>query len=133
MTWRRRQIAARRRQTKNPVLRFSVRSLTRASHCNLRYFLLLGLLLVAFPFLAAAQEAAIVGTVTDPSGGVVPKVAITITSVDTGRVRAVMTNDDGQFAAPGLPIGRYDLKAEASGFKVEETKGVILSVNDRIR
>ena len=100
---------------------------------NLRYFLLLCLLLVAFPFLAAAQEAAIVGTVTDPSGGVVPKVAITITSVDTGRVRSVMTNDDGQFAAPGLPIGRYDLKAEASGFKVEETKGVILSVNDRIR
>src|SRR5271167_2744814 len=133
MAWRRRQIAARWRQTMNPVLSFSVPSLQRASHSNFRYFLLLGLLLVAFPFLAAAQEAAIVGTVTDPSGGVVPKVAITITSVDTGHVRTVTTNDDGQFAAPGLPIGRYDLKAEAPGFKVEETKGIILNVNDRIR
>ena len=48
-------------------------------------------------------------------------------------LRTLTTNDVGQYVAPGLPIGTYDLKAEASGFKLEETKGIVLNVNDRIR
>jgi Carboxypeptidase regulatory-like domain len=91
------------------------------------------LIFLGLPFFAAAQEATIVGTVTDPSGSVVPNVAVTITNVKTGAIRTLTTNDVGQFVAPGLPIGTYDLKAEASGFKVEESKGVVLNVNDRIR
>ena len=54
-------------------------------------------------------------------------------TLGTGYVRSFTTNDVGQFVAPGLPIGKYDLKAESSGFKIEESKGVILNVNDRIR
>jgi hypothetical protein len=95
--------------------------------------LMLCLLLAGLPFLVAAQEATIVGTVTDPSGGVVPNVTITVTNVGTGYVRTFTSNDVGQFVAPGLPIGKYDLKAESTGFKVEESRGVILNVNDRIR
>ncbi|HTZ48216.1 MAG TPA: carboxypeptidase regulatory-like domain-containing protein [Verrucomicrobiae bacterium] len=93
-------------------------------------------LLIVFlglPFFSAAQEATIVGTVTDPSGSVVPNVTVTITNVKTGINRTLSTNDVGQYVAPGLPIGTYDLKAEASGFKVEESRGVTLNVNDRIR
>ena len=102
---------------------------------NLKYLAILILLLAGLPFLAAAQEATIVGTVTDPSGGVVPNVKITITNVETGRATTASSNDSGQFAMPGLPIGRYDVKAESptAGFKVEETKGIILNVNDRVR
>jgi hypothetical protein len=74
-----------------------------------------------------------VGTVTDPSGAVVPNVEILVTNVDTGAVRTLATNDAGQYVVPGLLIGKYDLKAQASGFKVEEYKGVVLDVNDRIR
>jgi len=91
------------------------------------------LLLLCLPVLASAQEATIVGTVTDPSGAVVPNVAVLITNVDTGAVRTLATNDAGQYVVPGLLIGKYDLKAQASGFKVEEVKGVVLDVNDRIR
>jgi Carboxypeptidase regulatory-like domain len=90
-------------------------------------------LLAGLPFFAAAQEATIVGTVTDPSGSVVPNVAVAITKTDTGYVRNVTTNEAGQYAAPGLPIGKYDLKATISGFKVEETDGIVLNVNDRVR
>jgi hypothetical protein len=85
------------------------------------------------PVLAFAQEATIVGTVTDPSGAVVPNVAIIVTKADTGAVRTLVTNDAGQYVVPGLLIGKYDLKAQASGFKIEEYKGVVLNVNDRIR
>lgn len=93
----------------------------------------LSLLLLCLPVLTPAQEATIVGTVTDPSGAIVPNIAVLVTNVDTGAVRTLATNDAGQYVVPGLLIGRYDLKAQASGFKVEEVKGVVLDVNDRIR
>jgi Carboxypeptidase regulatory-like domain len=90
-------------------------------------------LLVELPSLVTAQEATIVGTVTDPSGAVVPKVAILVTNVETGAVRTLATNDAGQYVVPALLIGKYNLKAQASGFKAEEYKEVVLDVNDRIR
>jgi hypothetical protein len=90
-------------------------------------------LLVGFPFIASGQEATILGTSTDPSGAVVPHVAIIVTNADTGAIRTLVTNDAGQYVVPGLLIGKYDLKAQAAGFKVEEYKGVVLNVNDRIR
>jgi hypothetical protein len=90
-------------------------------------------LFLCLPVLASAQEATIVGTVTDPSGAVIPNVGILVTNVDTGAVRTLATNDAGQYVVPGLLIGKYDLEAQASGFKAEEYKGVVLDVNDRIR
>jgi hypothetical protein len=110
-----------------------VRSVAHVLRSNVRYLWILCLLLAGLPFLAAAQEATIVGTVTDPAGSVVPNVTVTVTNTGTGYVRTFTTNDVGQYVAPGLPIGNYDLKAESSGFKIEESKGVVLNVNDRTR
>ncbi|MGB7437199.1 MAG: carboxypeptidase-like regulatory domain-containing protein, partial [Candidatus Acidiferrum sp.] len=118
----------------NCVSSFCSLNLARAVRkFSILHFVVLALLLFGVAFLTTAQEATIVGTVTDPSGGVVPNVTITITNVKTGLLRTLTTNDVGQYVAPGLPIGTYDLKAEASGFKLEETKGIVLNVNDRIR
>ena len=75
------------------------------------------------------QQATIVGTVTDPSGAVIPNVEVTIANRDTQVSHTFRTNDAGQYVAPDLPIGNYDLKAAASGFRVEETKGVVLNVS----
>ena len=88
-------------------------------------------LLLVLP--AIAQEATIVGTVTDNSGAVVPNAAITITNTATGIARTLTTNDSGQYVASALSIGNYKVKAEAAGFVVVETTGVVLSVNDRRR
>ena len=90
-------------------------------------------LLLLSPSLLAAQEATVVGTVTDPAGNVVPDITITVTNIQTGAIRTLLTNDVGQYVAPGLPIGKYDLKAESSAFSVLESKGVVLNVNDRVR
>ena len=81
----------------------------------------------------AAQEATIVGTVTDQTGGLVPRVTITITNQQTGATRTLVTNNVGQYVASGLRIGTYNLKAESSAFTVEEFRGVVLNVNDRRR
>jgi len=100
---------------------------------DFKYLLLLVLALVALPSRTFGQNATVVGTVTDPSGGSVAGVTITITSASTGAVKTFTTNESGQYVAPDLPIGHYSIKANATGFKVVEQKDVTLTVGDRLR
>jgi Carboxypeptidase regulatory-like domain/TonB dependent receptor-like, beta-barrel len=87
-------------------------------------------LMLAAPAMAQSQAAngSIEGTITDASGGVLPGVAVTITSVDTGAERTVITNERGLFRAPLLPLGTYRVVAELQGFKKFEQTGIQLSV-----
>ena len=87
-------------------------------------FTLFFFFLAAFATSAFAQEATIVGTVTDPSGASVANATITITNNDTGVSRTLPTNSDGQYVAPDLHIGHYTVRVMASGFKVAEQKGI---------
>jgi hypothetical protein len=88
---------------------------------------------VALSFTVKAQDATIVGTITDPSGAAVPNVKVSATSIETGLVSTGVTSDSGTYVLPELRIGHYDLKAEASGFKIAEQKGLVLQVGDRTR
>ncbi|MCS7026773.1 MAG: carboxypeptidase regulatory-like domain-containing protein [Bryobacteraceae bacterium] len=60
------------------------------------------------------------GTVVDASGAIVPKATITLRSLETGETRSVVTVD-GNFNFPLLRIGRYEVRAEAPGFRVATT------------
>ncbi|HMC57931.1 MAG TPA: carboxypeptidase-like regulatory domain-containing protein, partial [Candidatus Solibacter sp.] len=91
------------------------------------------MLLGVFAFQAFAQEATIVGTVTDPAGSAIPNATITITATGTDQVRRLTSNDTGQFVAPDLHIGQYVVRVEAAGFKSVERSGVVLAVGDRSR
>src|SRR4051812_26950639 len=97
----------------------------------LKYILsaLLSLSLTA-PAFAQSQGAngAIEGTVSDSSGGVLPGVTVTITNLDTGAERSVVSNEKGLYRAPLLPLGKYRVVAELQGFKKFEGTGVMLSV-----
>jgi hypothetical protein len=104
-----------------------------AQRFQLRHLMVLGVLLAGLSFHAFAQEATIVGTVTDPSGSVVPNVTLTITHVETGEARNIVTNDTGQFVAPDLAIGHYNVSVKAAGFGTAERNGLVLNVNDRTR
>lgn len=83
--------------------------------------------------LYAQERATIVGTVTDPSGAVMPGVKLTITNTGTMASRTVESNNAGSYIAPELPIGKYSVKAEQSGFKTYERSGIVLNVNDTLR
>ena len=98
-----------------------------------RWLLLLAGLILAASFSAFAQEATLVGTVTDPSGAAVPNANIAITNTDTGLVTHTMTNDVGQYVVPKLHIGHYQVSATGQGFKVAQQKGIVLQVGDRRR
>jgi len=100
---------------------------------NLKYLAILLVAMACLPFLAHAQTATILGTVTDPSGAVVPNVAITITHTETGRVISSTSNEAGQYVVPDIPIGHYNVKASAAGFKVAEHTGIVLTVGERER
>src|SRR5262245_35244698 len=80
--------------------------------------------------LAGAQgqaiNGAIEGTVTDESGAVLPGVTVTVTNVDTGETRSVITNDRGVYRAPLLPLGGYRVSAELQGFKKYDQAGITL-------
>ena len=98
----------------------------------------LALLLVltcGFAANAAAQgtNAAITGIVTDEQGGVLPGVTVTVRNVDTGTVRAVVTEGDGQYRAPALLPGRYDITAELAGFTTVSATGITLATNQEVR
>lgn len=102
-------------------------------HVRLRQVLLLFILALVFAFHAAAQEATIVGTVTDPSGSAIPGAKITITNNDTSAVRQVVSNDAGQYTVPSLGIGKYSVKAESAGFKTAEQNDIVLNVGAHAR
>ena len=101
--------------------------------CGSRLAVLLAAIFVMFAAQALAQEATIVGTVSDPSGAAVPNASITVTNVENGQARTLTTSGDGQYVAPDLHIGRYSVRAQGSGFKVVEQKNIVLNVNDRTR
>ena len=102
---------------------------------RLRRGLSLSFFLVLFSASAvfAQEKATIVGTVTDPSGSVIPTAKVTVTNDGTGQVREIQTNSSGSFLVPDLSIGKYSLRAEASGFKTYHTTGITLNVGDTDR
>ncbi|HVH85638.1 MAG TPA: TonB-dependent receptor [Terriglobales bacterium] len=103
-----------------------------AKRNSTRLIAMLFVLVGVFAAQAFAQEATIVGTVTDPTGAAVPNAPITVTKTDTGQSRHFTSNSDGQYVAPGLPIGAYTVQVESGGFK-PVTKNIVLNVNDRAR
>ncbi len=66
------------------------------------------------------------GTVKDEQGAFLPGVTVTVTNIDTGDSRVVVTNEGGLYRAPLLSLGTYRLSAELQGFKKFEQTGVSL-------
>jgi hypothetical protein len=80
---------------------------------------------------AAAQgeaSAVVTGVITDAQGGVLPGVTITLRNVESGTVRTVVTETDGQYRLAGLQPGRYSLRAELSGFAPAEVTNLTLTI-----
>jgi len=107
--------------------------LSQGRQLGIRHIAVLAALVFCLPFLVLAQDASLVGTVTDPSGSVIPNVKITISNLETGLSHTTNTNDSGQYFATDLRVGHYNVKAEAAGFKVAAQKGLVLNVGDRTR
>ena len=84
------------------------------------------LLLFSVSSLAQTFRGTINGTVTDPSGAVVPGAKVTAIDSATAAVRTTISSGAGEFAFTDLPLSSYNVKAEATGFQATEVTGVQL-------
>jgi hypothetical protein len=75
--------------------------------------------------LAQAPTGTITGIVTDASGAAMANVTVTITEKTTGSARSVVTNAAGLYSAPALPVGDYQVRAEAQGFRTLERESTV--------
>ena len=85
------------------------------------------------PLAAQVTTADIVGSVTDPSGAIVPDATVTAKNEGTGLTRNTRSGSTGDYIFTLLPLGNYTVTIEATGFKTSISKNVLLSAGDRIR
>src|ERR1017187_10149189 len=80
----------------------------------------------AIQLLAQGDRGEITGTVTDATGSVVPGARITAIQTSTNVSYKTTTSTAGDFTVPSLPVGTYQVKVEAQGFKTHVTDNVAM-------
>ncbi|MBZ5568429.1 MAG: TonB-dependent receptor [Acidobacteriia bacterium] len=78
----------------------------------------------------AVNFAQIQGRISDPSGAAIVGAQITATQVETGLVRNTVSNAEGHYVLPNLPVGPYRVNVSASGFQNYQQKGMVLRVGE---
>ena len=81
----------------------------------------------------AATTGRISGTIRDSSGGVILGVVLTVTNPATGIQNKTVTDNKGFYSFPSLPVGRYDLKAEAQGFRSQDRRGLTIDADSALQ
>ena len=91
------------------------------------------LFLTIAPWISAQETTgSLIGAVRDTTGATIPGARISIYDAEKNvLVRTVETDAEGQFSAPLLPAGIYNIEAEAQGFKKQISQGVKLDLNQR--
>src|SRR5450759_2505702 len=98
-----------------------------------RITLLFGGLLLAGLLHAQFENAEVLGTVRDQSGGALPKATVTLTNQETGIKAQAATDENGSFDFFNVKIGRYTLVVEHTGFSKATTTDLAVSVGARQR
>jgi len=84
---------------------------------------------------AAAQtsgKGTISGTLTDSTGAIVPKAPVVILNTDTGVSRTISSNDAGQYTAPFLEPGHYEVIAGGGTYSKADHKNLLLTVGETL-
>jgi hypothetical protein len=94
--------------------------------------ILLGIGLLSGVHAQTSTVGSISGTVRDPQGAAIPKAEVVIQEESTGQTRTVRTDDDGDYSAQSIPVGRYTVSVSPQGFKKTVATGVEVHVSDRV-
>src|SRR5499426_2461353 len=82
---------------------------------------------------SAQVSAGIGGSVSDPSGALIPGVEVTATNVNTGISTTQLTNEAGAYQIPSLQPGTYRLRALLAGFQTATRENIQLSQGQQVR
>src|SRR5580692_3816360 len=88
-------------------------------------------LLATIPVLYAqgvGDSGSLSGTITDPTGALIPKGSVTAEDVAHGVRVTVAVDGNGQYRFSNLPPGTYDVTAQIAGFQTLVQKGVVINV-----
>ena len=78
------------------------------------------------------STATLSGTITDPSGAVLPNAQVIVHSLSTGLDRIIVTDGAGIYVAPSLQPGDYKVSVTAPGFSMDTVEKVTLDVDMKI-
>jgi hypothetical protein len=78
------------------------------------------------------NTADVTGSITDPSGALVPRVTVTALQLATKQERTATSNGAGQYLLPQLPLGEYKLTVDAQGFAEAVQDGVVFHAGDQL-
>jgi hypothetical protein len=100
------------------------RRITPSAYRTPPEILLIMLFIMLFAAISWSQttvsQGSIQGTVTDQTGAVVADATISITSRATGQTITVKTSSAGTYNSGGLPVGDYQVRVQAKGFKTAQ-------------
>jgi hypothetical protein len=89
-------------------------------------------LVICITVSAQTSYSSVTGTVTDQNGAVIPGAKVTATNKATNYERNTVTNGEGVFVIPNLPVGNYDVKIASQNFKDHLFTSVMLNVGQTI-
>ena len=90
-------------------------------------------LLACVTLSAQSNAGRILGSVTDESGGAIVGASVTVTNVQTGVARNLVTDEAAEYAAPSLIPGTYAVRVAISGFKTFERQNILIETGRDVR
>jgi len=81
--------------------------------------------------MAQLTQGTISGVVQDETGAVLPGVEVTLTHLGTGHARSTVSDEEGRYRAPSLPLGEYEIRGSLPGFQTIVRSGIQLTVGRR--
>jgi hypothetical protein len=90
------------------------------------------LLLVSVSACFAQSTATLAGTVTDPTGAVVPNASVKVRSLATNTIRETVSDSAGAYVVPSLQPGDYEIRTTAAGFGTSVIKSITLQVDQSV-
>ncbi len=79
---------------------------------------------------AQGTTATLSGTVTDPTGALIPGAEVALTNVGSGAKRTDKSNSDGNFVFAAVPSGNYDVRVTMPGFEATLLHNIHLDPSD---
>ena len=81
---------------------------------------------------AQTETGTIYGSVTDPTGAVLPSVTVRLIDTDRGIRTDVSTDSSGFYSLPNVRPGHYRIEVEKSGFKLLRLTGITVNVQNNL-
>jgi Carboxypeptidase regulatory-like domain len=95
-------------------------------------FITIGLLLATGISRTQIVGGSIHGEIHDASGGLISGAEVTVRNQETGAARLLHTDDSGRYAAPSVPVGRYEVVVHKDGFGTQTRTDIVLAVGQSI-